>query len=907
METPLEKTDSGNVFGDVMPFTVLSSPAPTLFLAAFVPVLAMVAKHTRRFFGYQIENSLWAAGAAGGALSGWCLLFSPPPVFPAILSGLVFFLFGERIIRFAFTRPMPLWQYCLFSIGATSMLAFYQPFLGVNVILLIFGGCCARRTYRDWRTRKTENMLERTFPTDNHDDAGIRLQHKPNIYFFYLESVQSKEGLFRIYDVDNDFCLAESLQSKGFTVYDNTLSNGTWTTFSLEMLLSMANRVNNAGMTIDSGYRLALSVLRNNGYEINMFDRGVYVFNKISNYADNTNFTQADRVFTLFHLFSPVIATNSLFVAFGGGVDPSDIKYSDEEVCCALVERHNKKSEKPQFYLTRIGSYGFSHDKHKHEIDPVAARREHYLAAYKRTARLCLETSDVILADDPGASIFFMGDHGSFGYSEGVDQLFSILSGATSVGDHIDQLFDVFCAIRWPAGCTPPKGPMSQVNVLRNLFRLLGGESPALVDEPNIMHLDEKRIVCRDEKGFRVAQWPPQTGTDPLSRAHAQLASGNYANASELLLPLADDPVRNISAVYLLLRTLARLGQADRAKKIVVKAMDSCHRGSNEYDILLYEYTRILIILGKYTAAGKTMKLVKRTADRHRLKITLHTMRGDLAKALREFDRWEVDDAFHIPQPMLDLTKGHLWSLGAMKRLRANILLQKSKSALWAPAFHHELLFEQGVGNWEKVEQAGLEDVADVTLSMTPSAYMFIAGAQEQMGKFSEAGNTFSAGLEKYPDCAQLSAEFGLFILRQGWDGPELLQHANAAQSYLNRTLASSSCRELFLSDWYQRQYGDMLREMEPFEHFVHFGNMLMLNPNPYFDSVYYALAQPAIAESCIAPLVHYAGTRPEDVVDPSLRFPAVAYINQYPEIVEQGINPLAHFLKRQRGNERAL
>ncbi|WP_235025006.1 glycosyltransferase family 4 protein [Caballeronia terrestris] len=73
--------------------------------------------------------------------------------------------------------------------------------------------------------------------------------------------------------------------------------------------------------------------------------------------------------------------------------------------------------------------------------------------------------------------------------------------------------------------------------------------------------------------------------------------------------------------------------------------------------------------------------------------------------------------------------------------------------------------------------------------------------------------------------------------------------------------------------------------------------NYEIIRDSKYFDSAWYKLANPDVANSCDDPIAHYLEYGWKEGRAPSPNFDGKWYLEHYPDVAESGANPLVHFL----------
>lgn len=102
----------------------------------------------------------------------------------------------------------------------------------------------------------------------------------------------------------------------------------------------------------------------------------------------------------------------------------------------------------------------------------------------------------------------------------------------------------------------------------------------------------------------------------------------------------------------------------------------------------------------------------------------------------------------------------------------------------------------------------------------------------------------------------------------------------------------------LFLQEWYENQYEDLRDSGIDFvQHFVIYGRKECRNPNPYFDTGWYAEQYGNEIPDKQCPIVFYSNVGWTLGHSPSVRFDSKAYSEKYLDCSDE-IEPLRHFLE---------
>lgn len=173
--------------------------------------------------------------------------------------------------------------------------------------------------------------------------------------------------------------------------------------------------------------------------------------------------------------------------------------------------------------------------------------------------------------------------------------------------------------------------------------------------------------------------------------------------------------------------------------------------------------------------------------------------------------------------------------------------------------------------------------------------YFWLAGACEQLGQTDNA----MAALDRSASTASASAsrQQGLLLIRRKIHDSSLRAAKKAAYEYLR--VHAEPVSLFFDKDWYAQRYGTLLAEsdLDPLQHFLHYGVLLGLDPCPCINSAFYFLANPDIFYIGFDPVWHYITCSPYEGRQPSLLFNPRVYMARHSGPDWEQMNPLLHFL----------
>ena len=117
---------------------------------------------------------------------------------------------------------------------------------------------------------------------------------------------------------------------------------------------------------------------------------------------------------------------------------------------------------------------------------------------------------------------------------------------------------------------------------------------------------------------------------------------------------------------------------------------------------------------------------------------------------------------------------------------------------------------------------------------------------------------------------------------------------------------------DLFDAKWYLEQNPDVAESnLDPAEHYFHFGALDGRDPGPNFDTAFYIRTYSDVVESENNPLVHYIkygkeegrrinkGSPPKEQIDlikQSGLFDEKWYLDQYPDVAQRNFDPVEHY-----------
>jgi len=395
-------------------------------------------------------------------------------------------------------------------------------------------------------------------------------KHKPNVYFFLLESIHSENYIKEVYKSNID-SFSSFLAEKEFVFYDSVYANYFYTAMSALSVFHMKHHYyapsrglgdmsREAALTI--GDNPVLRTFKHNDYKTAFLDNAYlsYLYRSESNLVDYTNmsFSKMDLLMPLFNIkvwLYPIVkkvyyGIPSLRAAthkFAGTKAEQVAKKTDAPVIESLnaIKKPAKNEEKLKGFRTSIDEsrfeeptfrfiYGFGADHADLSWSKVSSAeiRQQYADFWegryhsflkKMTAEL-IDAINYIDSTDPDALIILMGDHGTVlkrtliaGSSLSKTEREPILSDIDNefnfaLTDLNSDAADIFCAVKWPVNIKPPKQPktLSPVNIFRYVFSVLSADSSLMNNAPpdnSYFYVKENSYYMSVENGKPLREW----------------------------------------------------------------------------------------------------------------------------------------------------------------------------------------------------------------------------------------------------------------------------------------------------------------------------------------------------------------------------------------------------------------
>lgn len=750
-------------------------------------------------------------------------------------------------------------------------------------------------------------------------DSAVRpaiLPRKPNIYFLFLESLHSGRALEALYGHDDDG-LAAFLKANGFTVFPHAHSNAYGTTYSLNTLLNMDSSVHGPLKQAPPAFQW----LHANGYSLHLVDCSAYTFSHYVPWATTFNYAIPAWVKVLYARMLPFFLQSALLNRLTLNIDPftaeADFKKVREDFLAL------PKTSAPAFFLLRFGA---QHTLPGYTLGEREAFRPRYLELHRQAVDDVADIVRRIIAEDPGAVIVAMGDHGAA-------SLNGAWFGAGDANANIrrqgfepalvtEDLTGILLAVRF-SGEFPvnPDAPLSPANIFRLVFQSCGVPPeklpPPARDDTYFHSAASPHPFLLVRQGQVLENWihytpgealgdltqawreaPFATPKEAVDIGDALAAAGRFSDA----LAARQKAVRQFGFRPGIGLRLAHHHLAMGNTREALALLAPHHTMTGE---VLMGYALALAQDGSYAEArdileqtGPALKLSREDMAAHRKRLA--RVAGDLetlgrllrADALAEYtESWQKDVA----------VSDYLLYLSCVQQDAAALefgLAFHAQNRNGERSIPHSLVATAAMalrcGRHDEAAELVRRALAASGTPRPATLCLWRAGLLEQSGDTGGARESFEAALEMYGATPWLRAQYGLFASRHGLRGPEVRQLRAEGEAYLAQC---GRLKPLFDERRYLARYGALTARspLTAFDHFLHFGRLLLLDPREEFNSAYYCLSNGDVFQAGHDPLWHFLGSSPYENRDPSLLFNVRAYMAQHPGTDWSRQNPLLH------------
>jgi hypothetical protein len=447
-----------------------------------------------------------------------------------LLVGLLFSLFTIELFCF-FLQPTlfaavpdPRWKRILLThiIPLTIFISIFYKFglKPINIFLLIFFGISIVTTTYDIFIRDNIEQSDSSSKADNisNSDAEIfefsnvihfndyKIDVKPNIYLFFLESYHSLDIQKDIFNIDTS-SIDEYIKNNKFTNYGKIYSNSPETLLSMADTFLMSSAAHYARGNSDAQpfirnliggneYNVLFKLLKYNNYSTILITQSEYYGTQKGIYLDESDiFVSSGHNFYKDYIAKalyPISLLNSRLTFLN-----DKLKQFEKKFHGTLFTRVKqafelgKQNKKPFFVYFKGGAdhtpstSSYTWKNRQAWLDSKAYEKNIH-SGNQQLMKIC----DFILENDPQSIIILIGDHGAWltraaeGTAQNIAELYENLEKrGISAEMFCNDRFGVFLAVRLPNGETADisKGKaMSHVNLFRHIFAYLNQDDSIL-------------------------------------------------------------------------------------------------------------------------------------------------------------------------------------------------------------------------------------------------------------------------------------------------------------------------------------------------------------------------------------------------------------------------------------------
>jgi len=890
-----------------------TSPLLALVLYCTTPSLAFIGVNYIRFSRRQSINSIGICLLCALILSPLFVLL--PPVLSSVFICFLFCIFSEKFLSLIFPRCQ---SKLIFFVSFSAISAFivwqfgYAP---LNFLFIIYAGFSCFDIYKNSKLPK-ENVFcisksqtdKTTHGQENRHD--IELKKKNDIFIFFLESMHNQEGMKTLYGMDNPV-IFEYLKEKKFTVYPHAYSNACETIRSFATLINMSPYD-----VLPTHMPNAMQILDMNGYELQLFDSIIYPFQHIITFSHYHNMILPIYVIKLLAFATPFFAQSRYFMKLVQNIDPFDDSISNTKVLSDLKKRLAKSYDKPQCYIARMGA---QHSAATHSFDKkIEEWKESYRAFYDDASNELKKAVNAILTNNPDAVIAIMGDHGAYSlrgawngslhplenlYEKGIDPLVVNLDVAS-----------VLFAVRFPDASYESEELRSPCNLFRYIFKYLGGEGKFLEHARDDTFLYTKNGICMIvDDGEPLKKWntltydayteykiqcishgnpTPDTYKDIINLFESSCHIEDAMEVCEKAIAKFPDDLELRS---LTISLLIRIGKIDLAEKFASSLLKK-----HKYDNYIY----IKALQGRHAMAQQLLE-DKYSYLKYPEKLRAHILclAGERAKALESAEKhfkYTLINFRSLPTEenvsALTIYLEHLEASGqASKGLNVYRGMNKSQYpyVAYMPCLEiaYTLLALRAGDDKEYIK------ISKSNIGRHAMVHFLLLGILEKQGKIEEL---ISLVEEKYDDFIKLplgKSQLGLLAIRLQLKHPLFAVHKKEAYEDLRVLKDFFQATNIFDEVWYKEKYKHLIGHEDPLMHYLHHRTLLLLDPNPFFNSCYVYMCN--YGTFCVGadPLIQLINAPILKNMSPSLHFDASHYIAKNPSILEGGsANVLMHY-----------
>lgn len=899
-----------------MLYQVLSNPFLTAILACLAPTIAFAGVNARNFSSKQIFFASLMSLTVGGILGG--IISFIPPLFGAVLVCLAFFLFSEQLLSSIF--PVLKHKGVFYALFLCFVLSstYWWSLLSFNIVLIVYFIFSLKDLYTNIQTPKENIFDAKDFSVENVEETSLNcsfnLNTKPDIFLLFLESMHGREALAALYNMDDE-PLYQHLEVNKFIIHTNSFSNAQATVQSLNNIFNM----NNIQTFDKENMPAAINILLSNGYETQFFDSNPYAFQAYIKYAKFFNLDFPKYVKKMYDWMLPFFLQSKYLMYITKGMDPFSMYVSNELILKTLITQLNKKETKPQCYIVRIGAQHvpMNYNCHSQRLEWLYTYREMYYTPASLSLR---ETIDEILLHRPEALIIATGDHGPRCLSNAwqgfkADPHENMREYGISPTAVTLSYANILLAIRWPKGERGINHVLSPCNIFHSIFTYLGKEGQILQAAENLTCIPLSQyataIVVREGQMLDPWEWEDcrsaQSGNE-LAHLSAEffLGQGRFEDALEMAEKLHIKTPDNPVTALQLLTVLECMGNAI---KIEILCKDFMSRKDPVVRAFRLNFLRFyfssMVLQGKINHLREIPKIPMLNEIR-RLFIILKKTKVEMLTDCKE----ELKNLPAIPADITAHQKRHglvtslalcLREVGQAHQAIEIIEQELNTKYLSASSKNYYLLdalLTLSICDWEESERK-----ICLLIEQTPSPcphffFLLLMGVLEQQGKIDQALQLYEKEKESLHAIPKFSIQIGLFAIRNMLFGKDFSESKKEAYKYLRHEKIKFINLNLFNEEWYAAKYTTILSGKDPIMHYLHYRHMLVLDPNPIFDSIFYYILNEDVVRLSWDPIRHFLHCSSFENRNPSLYFSVLSYMAKHPETAQSGVNTLVHHLQ---------
>ena len=887
------------------------------------PILSFIANNIEWFTSRQIIFSIGLSSFFGILFAGiTCFL---PDLISSFLPFFIFCILIEKLINLFISKIKTKIIFVLLISTLFSVINLFFGLYPLCIILVIYTCFALKDLYKNYKKPKNTVVLaskpnSKTIPlVDDNGKPIPKFDNKHNIYILFLESLHSKKALQELYNID-DMGLSEFLEENQFRVFSRSCSNIFTTKYSLNTILNMKSE---SWVEFEEA-PLAFRWLKALGYEINLIDCGLYAFSHYIPWCDYFNFSMPNWVEKIYEYFLPFFLQSSVLNKFTKDYDPFTDSADFGSIYKSFLNRLHRKYKSLCFYIVRFGIFHIDFKASNWRERKVFCER--YINQYQKTVPHIKTVITDILSNDPNSYIVVVGDHGAgswirswVGKGEFNDNM---RKNGVEPATVAQDLTGILFAIHLPDGKLLEDKAITPSNIFPILLKHSGVSDEYLPDPvTNFSYYDldnEAFLIAKDCEGLK--NWEIYTHSARLVRKilnneDVYISSINdVIDISELLSrsgkfqEVTDILERGLNRfhseklIIKLAEQYIRIGYAKKCFPLLEKYIVS-----NQEALILF--VKSLAVTGQAKQAIKLLDIIPsaKMIPEHKL-LSLKSKFCTLCceyeqaiiyyKKLIDVSQNNSDTCFNNGQNVIDLA---LLIDSQGRTSEALDIIDKYCLNLRScfPFMMHIALASLSMRNDDYQNAISIIEkmLNKYRSQIFPYFYLWKSGILEQQGHIDNALET----LLKVRNSQQITnlflSQIGLFLIRNKITNSNLINEKKEGYNYLRTKRDVFDL--IFDSEWYSNRYSKLLSssKMDPLTHFIHYGRVLALDPNPLYNQIFYLVKNYDVFCYGFDALCHFLICSPYENRDPSVLFSNV----KYPNIDWSHMNPLVYYIQNNR------